>query len=104
MVPLEQVEGAPRLVALDPAGVINLHEEGIRWTASESARFFQIRIVSDEGDLIWTERVNSRHWQPDDSITLEEGREYFVRVDAYISRTRYLSSDYVPFRVGTDRQ
>jgi hypothetical protein len=70
------------------------------WTAVPGSLFYQIRIVSDEGDLVWQERINGTQWGLPAELLLAPGAEYFVRVDAYLAEAKTLKSDYVLFRTG----
>lgn len=70
------------------------------WTAIPDSLYYQVRIVSDEGDLVWQERVNSTQWALPADLSLAPGAEYYVRVDAYLAEAKTLSSDYLLFRIG----
>jgi hypothetical protein len=70
------------------------------WTAVPGALYYDLRIVSDLGDLVWQERVADSRWQPSTPLPLHPGKEYFVRVDAWVGDSGALSSDFVPFRYG----
>lgn len=73
------------------AGVFN-------WTAVPDSLYYQVRIVSDEGDLLWQERVNATQWGLPGELSLAPGAEYYVRVDAYLAEAKTLNSDYLLFR------
>lgn len=70
------------------------------WTPVRDSLYYQLRIVSDEGDLVWQERVDGTQWELPSDLSLSPGAEYFVRVDAYLAEAKALNSDYVLFRVG----
>lgn len=70
-----------------------------QWAAVPDSLFYEVRIVTDEGDLIWKERARAANWELPLELALEHGREYFVRVDAYLSESESIRSDYVPFRL-----
>ncbi len=70
------------------------------WTPVKDSLYYQVRIVSDEGDLLWLERVHGTQWALPGELALTGGGEYFVRVDAFLSETRSVNSDYVLFRAG----
>jgi len=74
-----------------------------RWTAVSNSLYYQLRIVSDEGDLVWQGRVDGTHWVLPAGLSLAPGAEYFVRVDAYLTEAKALNSDYLLFRVGERR-
>jgi len=74
-----------------------------RWSAVPDSLYYQLRIVSDEGDLVWQERVRGTQWKLPPSLVLAPGAEYFVRVDAYLTESKVLNSDFVPFTAGEAR-
>ena len=70
------------------------------WTPVPNSLYYQIRIVSDAGDLLWQERVDGTEWRLPAGLNLSPGMEYFVRVDAYLTDAKSLQSDYLLFRPG----
>jgi hypothetical protein len=72
----------------------------ISWTAVPNSLYYQVRIVSDEGDLLWQERVDGTAWRMPERLGLSPGAEYFVRIDAYLTEGQSLQSDYRLFRFG----
>ena len=72
----------------------------VDWPVVPGSLYYRIRIVSDDGDLVWQDQVETTRWNPPGQLTLEAEREYFVKVDAFVSRTRTISSDFVPFIAG----
>lgn len=72
----------------------------ISWTAVPSSLFYQVRIVSDGGDLLWQERVDGTEWRLPDGLELVPGAEYFVRIDAHLTEAKSLQSEYLLFRFG----
>ena len=71
-----------------------------RWTAVPSSLYYEVRVVSDSGDLLWQERVEGTEWRLPGDLALTPGLEYFVRVDAYLTDAKTLQSDYLLFRTG----
>jgi hypothetical protein len=85
-------------------GMTMIPGDGIfSWTAVPDSLFYQLRIVSDEGDLVWQGRVNETQWVLPSGLSLAPGAEYFVRVDAFMTEAKALNSDYLLFRVGERR-
>jgi hypothetical protein len=74
-----------------------------RWTPVPDSRFYQVRIVSDSGDLLWQERITGTEWKIPAGTHLTPGTEYFVRVEAFLADTRSLKSVYLPFQVEEHR-
>jgi hypothetical protein len=71
----------------------------VRWAAIPGSRYYEVRIVSEAGDLITEQRVVATEWRPSGDLNLRPGVEYFVHVDAYPSEAKGISSDHIPFRV-----
>jgi hypothetical protein len=80
-------------VALDPRAL------SVRWTPVPGSPYYDVRIVSDAGDLVVQQRVTGTEWQPPAPLNLVPGAEYFVHVDAYPSGDKAMGSEHVPFRV-----
>lgn len=71
----------------------------VRWTGVPDARYYDVRIVTDAGEIVSEERVETNDWHPGRGVSLEPGADYFVRVDAYIAGARTIRSEHVPFRI-----
>lgn len=71
-----------------------------QWTAVPNSLYYEVRIVSDAGDLLWQERVDGTEWKLPAGLALTPGLEYFVRVDAYLTDAKTLQSGYLLFRSG----
>lgn len=89
----------PRLLQPVEGSVIRPLEQVFRWSEVPGALFYEIRLVSLDGDLLLRERIKDTRWLIPDGLHLDLGGEYFVRVDAYVSEAQYLSSGHSLFRV-----
>jgi hypothetical protein len=74
-----------------------------RWTPVPNSRFYQVRIVSDDGDLLWQERITGTEWKLPALTHLTPSAEYFIRVEAFLADTRSVKSDYHLFQVEENR-
>lgn len=90
----------PRFLAPDEGLAIASSDGFFRWSAVPNSLYYQLRIVSDEGDLLWQERVDGTEWTLPAGLVLSPGAEYYVRVDAYVAEAKALQSDYLLFRLG----
>lgn len=70
-----------------------------RWTAVADSPYYDVRIVTDDGEVVVRERVTGTTWQVPSVVRLKSGAEYFVHVDAYPAGDKAVSSEHVPFRV-----
>ena len=71
----------------------------IRWTEVPGSLYYEIRVVTDAGDLLSEARVEGTEWTIGRDLGLEHGREYFIRVDAYLSDAKAIRSDHIPFKL-----
>jgi hypothetical protein len=91
----------PQLQVLSPSAgmTVNASELVFRWTKIPGSRFYEVRIVTESGELVSERRVVDAEWRPTGEVHFRPGAEYFFRVDAYPSEARTLSSDHIPFRI-----
>jgi len=71
----------------------------VRWTEVQGSLHYEIRVVNTEGFIIWNNRVEGTEWQLPANFQLEPGRNYFVRVDAYLAEANTVSSEHILFTV-----
>jgi hypothetical protein len=92
---------APGLTLLSPTpGVdVNSGQLTVRWTPVPGTRYYDVRVVTDAGDVITEEHVGGTEWSLSDPAVLQPGAEYFVHVDAVIADDKTVSSEHVAFRV-----
>ena len=101
----QEARGAPSILSppeiLAPDSGVLSERDGFmfRWTEVPGSLYYEIRVVSDAGDLLGKERVNRTEWALPEAINLEPGQEYFIRVDAYLSDSKAISSQHIPFRL-----
>jgi hypothetical protein len=69
------------------------------WTEVLGTPYYDVRIVTDVGDVVIQQRVTGTTWRPPAPLDLQPGAEYYVHIDAYPSGDKAMSSDQVPFRV-----
>ena len=93
--------GAAALQVLAPrAGtVVDAGHLAFSWATVPGSPYYDVRVVTDAGDVVIQERVTGTTWRPPAGLPLQPGAEYFVHVDAYPSGNKAVSSDHVPFRV-----
>ena len=89
----------PHVISPHDGSTINPTTQQFVWAPIHDSLFYQVRIVSDVGDLVWQERVTGTQWRLPAGLSLVSGAEYFVRVDAYLTESKSLNSDYVVFKV-----
>ncbi len=90
---------APEILAPTSGVIGNRDEFVIRWTEVPETLYYEVHIVSDVGNLVTAQRVDGTEWTIGRQLNLESGREYFIRVDAYLTDAKPISSEFIPFRL-----
>jgi hypothetical protein len=85
--------------------IIEAGSLSVRWTPVHGSLYYNVRVVDEEGFIIRKDRVEGiTEWTPPVSHLIEPGRSYYVRVDAYLAGTNYVSSDHVLITVKEQRR
>jgi hypothetical protein len=92
-------DAGPRLVAPVAEAVIDATRLELRWTVVPSAVLYEVRITTDEGDLVWSGRESGSEIRLPSGVSLSPGRRYFAWVIAHVPGNRTLRSAAVPFQV-----
>lgn len=92
---------ATELQVLSPGAgtAMDARRLSFRWTEISGTPYYDVRIVTDAGDVVIRQRVTGTTWRPPTQLQLRPGADYFVHIDAYPSGDKAVSSDHVPFRV-----
>jgi hypothetical protein len=92
---------AAGLQVLSPGAgtAVDAQRLSFRWTEVAGTPYYDVRIVTDAGDVVVRQRVTGTTWRPPAQLKLQPGAEYFVHIDAYPSGDKAVSSNHVPFRV-----
>jgi anti-sigma factor RsiW len=92
---------ATGLQVLSPGAgaAVDARRLSFHWTAVSGTPYYDVRIVTDAGDVVIRQRVTGTTWRPPAELNLQPGAEYFVHIDAYPSGDKAVSSDHVPFRI-----
>ncbi len=90
---------APKLLAPNSITIEDVDEFVFRWTEVPGSLYYDVRIVSGAGELISLQRIGATEWRIDRALHLEPGRDYFIRIDAYLADVRPISSEHLLFRL-----
>jgi Putative zinc-finger len=90
---------ATGLQVLSPGAgtAVDVRRLSFHWTEVTGTPYYDVRIVTDAGDVVIRQRVTGTTWRPTGQLNLQPGAEYFVHIDAYPSGDKAVSSDHVPF-------
>jgi len=96
----EPLSRQPRLLWPADGAVMGVERITFDWSPVADSLYYQVRVVTDAGDLVWQEQLPGTHWSAPADLHLTPGADYYVRVDAFLTETKSVSSDYVAFRMG----
>lgn len=89
----------PNILAPLDGVSIDVSTARFRWTEIPGSLYYDIRIVTGDGDMVWQDRVTDTEWGLPGHLDLEPGAEYYVRVDAYLAETKSVNSRHVLFKI-----
>jgi len=96
---IKPVSPFPEILFPQEGSLVDPRSLVFRWKEVPGSLFYDIRIVSDDGALISRQRVWDTQWSLPAETQLQTGDEYFVRVDAYVSEGKAVSSEHIVFSV-----
>jgi len=71
----------------------------MQWDAIPGNLHYNIYVLSDIGDVLWTERLAGTSWELDESLKLAANSQFYFRVEAVLADGRTVSSKHVSFGV-----
>jgi hypothetical protein len=71
----------------------------IRWTEFPDGSHYTVHVLSDAGDVLWTEHLQSNEWVVQPEMGLNPEGDFFFRVEAELPDGRTLSSKHLAFRI-----
>jgi hypothetical protein len=74
-------------------------ELDLRWQPLADTVFYDIRVVTAEGDLVMESKTEDTHLRIADNIPLQPGAKYFVSVRAHLRQGQTVKSGIVSFRI-----
>ena len=84
--------GADRETYLHPGSLI-------QWAEVPGNLHYNIFVLSNAGDVLWTQRLKGTEWVLQEWLHLEAGNKYYFRVEAQLPDGRTVSSRHVDFQV-----
>lgn len=55
----------------------------MRWNAQDKASYYEVQILSEEGDIVWETRCATTSTKLPDSVRLVKGKTYYVRLSVH---------------------
>jgi hypothetical protein len=93
---------APRLIFPREGEVINPQAVEFRWKPVPGALSYDIRVVTEEGNLVWEGQAEDAHADLPPDFRLTPGESYFVRIRALLADGQAVTSRAVGFKVKGD--
>ena len=75
------------------------HGLPVQWTEVPGNLHYDIYVLSNAGDVLWTQRLEATEWALPESLNLAAGSKYYFRVEARLPDGRTVSSKHVVFEV-----
>jgi hypothetical protein len=94
---------ALRLLFPREGAIVPREGSDFRWTEVRGCLFYEIRLMTGEGDLVWEARVEATQTRIPANVQLAPGGKYFVSVRAYLPEGKTLPAGVVGFLVAEDR-
>lgn len=87
------------VVVEPPESSLDARRPSFRWSAVAGSVYYDVRILTDGGDVIARDRVTATRWRTPAQLDLRPGADYYIHVDAYAAGAKAVSSEHVPFAV-----
>ena len=71
----------------------------IRWTRFPEGSHYTVYVLSDAGDVLWTEHLQDNEWALRREMGLNADNDLYFRVEAELPDGRTVSSKHLAFRV-----
>ncbi len=76
-------------------------DTALRWQAVPGTSYYDIDIVTEEGDVVWQGKSEATSTRLPAERALRAGTKYFVWVRAHLSSGGTIKSPAVSFRIGS---
>ena len=93
------MDGKPFILQPAENAVIDPTDFTVNWTPVAGSLHYELFVMSDAGDLLVHERMDSTDWAAPESLPLEPEGEYYVRVEAHLEDATTVSTGHVLFKV-----
>ena len=89
----------PRLVSPQEGAVLERKDLELRWQAVPDAMFYEVRLMSTAGDVVFVEQTERTSLKPGTAASLAPGTKYFLVVSAHFRDGRTEKSEVIGFRI-----
>jgi len=95
----EDRAAAPQLVFPAEGAILSRERVAFRWNPAPGALFYEVRVLTAEGDLVWEGRAEGVEARVPGSISLAAGARYYVSVSGFLSDGKTIKFPTVGFQV-----
>lgn len=81
-----------------PRGAMSVGSS-VQWPEVGDSLYYTVFVLSEDGDVLWTERTAAATWALGGELELTGGTNYFLRVEAVLPGGARMSSRHVAFRM-----
>ncbi len=92
----------PVLIFPQKNNVLTPQQLEFKWKAIPQSRYYEIRVVTADGDLVWSAQSENLNLKPPSDLELKDGA-YFVWISAYVENGPVQKSAPVRFVVRASR-
>jgi hypothetical protein len=90
---------APRILSPVEGSIVGREQIELRWRGVAGAIYYEIQLVTAEGDVLWQERTEATGARLPGTVPIAPGQEVYVWVRAHLLDGKTLKSDPVGFRL-----
>jgi hypothetical protein len=85
------------------AQTVTMPDLEFRWSGMDGALFYEVSVVTFEGDVVWQGQADSTHARLPATVVLAPGRRYYVSVSALLAQSKTVKSSSVGFDLAAGR-
>jgi hypothetical protein len=74
-----------------------------RWRGMDGALFYEVSVVTFEGDVVWHGQADNTHARLPATVVLAPGHRYYVSVSALLSQGKTVKSSTIGFNLAAGR-
>lgn len=97
----EKEEFVPEVLFPREGASVSQEQLDFQWKPVPRTVFYEIRVVTEAGDLVWEARATDTSARLPRQIQLQAGQKYFVWVHAYLPEGKTVKSKAVAFKAST---
>ena len=90
---------APEVLFPREAAVVPRSALEFRWAHVEGALFYEVRVMTTAGDLVWETRPDHTEVRMPPTVRLPNGERYYVSVSAWLAEGKTIKAPVVGFQV-----